>query len=186
MTAPPRPGFSRRWTVFFGATVAAVVVVALFVRVNRTPSVREGVYLVLPEWMAWGEPAVGDLVTACAPEGDATRLALERQYLRPSRSCPSGAVPLLKRVVATGGQTVEVAPDGVRVDGARINGPHAGPPPTADRQGRPLTPAYGTWRLERDALWLGSDIPNGYDSRYLGPFGAGLLRARARLAVPFD
>ena len=186
MTAPPRPGFSRRWTVFFGATVAAVVFAALFVRVNRTPSVREGVYLVLPEWMAWNEPAVGDLVTACAPEGDAARLALERRYLRPSGDCPSGAVPLLKRVVATGGQTVRVSPDRVRVDGARIAGPHAGPPPTADRQGRPLAPVYGTWPLGRGDLWLGSDIPNGYDSRYLGPFEAGLLRGRARLAVPLE
>ena len=182
MPTPLRPSFSHRWTVFYGAVLALVAFAAVFVRVNRTSSVHEGVYFQVPEWMAWREPSAGDLVTACAPPGEPARLALARDYLPPSEACPSGALPLLKRVVATAGQTVVVSPRGVLVDG-RTAGP---PPPTVDRGGRPLQPAYGTWRLGPGGLWLGSDILNGYDSRYFGPFAPGLRQGRAWLVVPLD
>ncbi len=166
-----------------GGVLAVVVAVSLFVRLNLTPSVETGLYLRTPEWLAPGPPEAGDLVTACAPVGDAARTALARGYLRRTRTaCASGVIPVLKRVQGVGGQTVTVDTDGVFVDGRRIREA----PPTADSDGRPLEPAYGTWRLEPGELWLGSDIPNGFDSRYFGPFGPEQLRGRARLLAPFD
>ncbi len=180
---PVSGGFSRRWFVLVGAVLAVVVGVSLFLRVNLTPSVATGLYLQVPEWLAEGSPEVGDLVTACAPVGDAARVALDREYLRRTRTaCASGIVPVLKRVVAVGGQTVEVGPDGVLVDGRRI----APAPQTVDSEGRPLEPQVGTWPLGPGDLWLGSDIPNGFDSRYFGVFPPDLLRGRAWLLASFD
>ena len=181
MTDRPRSGFSRRWLAFYVAVPVLAVLAGVFLTVNRTPSVRPGLYLVVPEGLARGEPAAGDLVVACAPAGEAVRVALERGYLPPGEACASGASPLLKRVVATGGQTVALSERGLAVDGRRVGLP----PPTADRGGRPLRPAYGTRTLGPGALWLGSDIPNGFDSRYLGPLPPALRRARAWLLVPF-
>lgn len=174
-------GFSVRWTVFVAVVVAVVAVVALFLRVNTTPSVQTGLYLRVPEWMAPGEPEVGDLVIACPPDGEPVLLALDREYLQPSGACDAGIVPVLKRVVAVGGQTVEVREDGLFVDGRRVGGP----PPVADSRERPLVPLYGVWPLDEGALWLGSEIPNGYDSRYFGPFARDLREGRARLLVGF-
>ena len=175
-------GFSARWWVFGAAVLAAVVGVGLFLRLNLTPSVETGLYLRVPEGMASGEPAVGDLVYACAPVGEAADVARERAYLRRTRTaCASGIVPVLKRVVAVGGQTVEVGEGWVAVDGRRT----APPPPTFDSDGRPLQPAYGEWTLGAGELWLGSDIPNGYDSRYFGPFERDLREGRARLLAAF-
>lgn len=164
------------------AALTAVAMVALFLRVNLTPSVETGLYLRVPEWAAGNAPAVGDLVYACAPEGPAAALALERDYLRPTATaCASGVVPVLKRVVAVGGQTVRVNSVGLFVDGLEV----APAPPVEDSGGRPLRPRYGTWPLEDGALWLGSDIPNGFDSRYFGPFEGESVRGRARLLVSF-
>lgn len=176
-------GFSTRWLVALGLVLAVVVVVGLFVRVNTTPSVQTGVYLRVPEWLARGEPEAGDLVMACAPPGEAADTAREREYLRRTRTaCAAGIVPVLKRVVAVAGQTVEVTERGVAVDGRAV-----GPAPrTFDSDGRPLQPAYGTHPLGDGELWLGSDITNGYDSRYLGAFARDLREGRARLLVAFD
>ena len=165
-----------------GAVLTVVAVVGFFLRVNLTPSVETGLYLRVPEGLATGAPEVGGLVFACAPRGEAARVARDRAYLRRTRTaCTSGIVPVLKRVVAVGGQTVEVRDDGVFVDGRRV----ADAPPTSDSQGRPLQPQYGEHPLGPGELWLGSDIPNGFDSRYFGPFGPDLLRGRARLLAPF-
>lgn len=180
MKGLPR-GLSARWGVFAAAVLVAIAGVALFLRVNTTPSVQTGLYLRVPEWMASGEPQVGDLVMACPPDGEAVVVALEREYLQPSQTCEAGIVPVLKRVVAVGGQTVEVREDGLFVDGQRV----ADPPLTADSQGRPLVPLYGSWPLGEGAVWLGSEIPNGYDSRYFGPFARDLREGRARLLASF-
>ncbi|MEM1116459.1 MAG: S26 family signal peptidase [Bacteroidota bacterium] len=175
--APPAPGFSRRWFVFVGAVLAVVLLVFLFIRRNDTPSVPEGVYLRLSEWMMPGEPAVGDFAMACLPDAEAAFVARERGYLDEAPwACASGVVPVLKRVAAVEGQTVEVTEAGVFVDGARVGEA----PPTADSQGRPIAPAYGMYRLGAGEAWLASDIPNGYDSRYAGPL---VPEARAWLLV---
>ena len=180
MTDAPSSGFSRRWLWFYGAVIAVVVLVKLFVRYNPTPSVATGYYLHVYEWMVPGEPAVGGIVAGCVPEGEAADVARERGYLaRTWTVCASGVVPALKRLAATGGQTVEVSPEGVSIDGRRV-----GPPPrTRDSQGRPLDPAYGTWTLGPGERWLASDHPRGFDSRYFGPTST---HARAWLLLETD
>ena len=177
--AAPAPGFSRRWLWFLGAVLGVVAFVALFLRVNLTPSVATGVYLRVPEALVPGDPAVGDLVMGCIPPSEAAQTALDRDYLRPTRTgCASGVVPVTKRVRAVAGQTVRVSPDGVWVDDARANGS----PRTQDRSGQPLAPAYGTWPVGPGEVWASSDVENGFDSRYFGPIKPD---ARAWLLVPF-
>lgn len=181
MEQGPR-GLSARWAALAAVVLAGVATVALFFRINTTPSVQTGLYLRVPEWMASGEPAVGDLVMACPPDGEAAVVARDRGYLQPSQACEAGLVPVLKRVVAVGGQTVEVREAGLFVDGQRV----ADAPLTADSKGRPLQPVGGAWPLGEGDLWLGSEIPNGYDSRYFGPFARDLRTGRARLLASFD
>ena len=177
--AAPAPGFSRRWFWFLGAVLGVVAFVALFLRVNLTPSVATGVYLRLPEALVPDAPAVGDLVMGCIPPGEAARVALERAYLRPTRTgCASGVVPVTKRVRAVGGQTVRVSTEGVWVDSVRVSGA----PRTGDRLGRPLAPAYGAWPIGPDEVWASSDVENGFDSRYFGPIDP---NARAWLLLAF-
>ena len=68
-------------------------------RVNLTPSLPQGVYIVRP-----GTPGKGDLVTFCL-EGKFADLARERGYLV-AGSCPSGLRPLLKRITGLPGDAI--------------------------------------------------------------------------------
>lgn len=176
----PATGFTWPWLVAYAALVGLCALALIFVRTNQTPSLPRGAYLCVP---VWGRaPQRGDDVFACMPPGPEARLAVERGYLEAStRDCASGAVPLLKHVLATPGDTVVLGPDGATVGGRRI-GPA---PPVRDRVGRPLQPVYGRHVLGPGDLWLGSDIANGYDSRYLGPLPDSLVLGRAYRLVRF-
>jgi conjugative transfer signal peptidase TraF len=173
-----RPTFTWPWLTAYAAIAVATAVALGFVRINTTPSMPPGIYLRLP--LGAERPAAGDDVFACMPPGPDARLALERGYIpRGVWPCASGGVPLLKHVLAAEGETVVVGPRGVYV-GRRLAGPA---PPSSDSLGRPLRPRVGEWRLGPGELWLGSDIVNGYDSRYLGPISSDLVLGRARLLV---
>ena len=151
---------------------------ALTIRINHTPSLPRGIYVVVP----FGHPRLSDDVLVCMPAGVRARLAVDRGYVPSStRDCDAGGVPLLKHVVAAAGDTVLLRPTGAYVRGLRVSPA----PPIRDRAGRPLQPLYGTWPLGAGDLWLGSDVANGYDSRYLGPVPSRLVLGRARLVLPF-
>lgn len=182
MDAPPsHQTFTWPWIAGYALLALTVVVVGSSVRVNKTPSLPRGVYVQTPAGRA--PLAAGDDVFACMPEGPAARLAVARGYVAAStRDCASGGVPLLKHVLAARGDTVVVARTGVSVGGKRV----APPPRHRDSHGRPLAPLYGAWPLGPGDLWLGSDIANGYDSRYLGPVSTDLVAGRAHLVLRFD
>src|SRR3989441_10314331 len=86
------------------------------VRLNVSPSAPLGLYRMVDEPVARGV-----LVVACAPP-DAARLARERGYLA-AGSCPGGTRPILKRLGAVPGDLVDLEPDGISVNGARL--PHS-------------------------------------------------------------
>lgn len=129
-------------------------------RVNLTPSEPLGLWrIVQPD-----RPIlVGDLVLICPPATDAMREARTRGYLR-FGLCKGWVAPLIKTVVATSGQAIEIADD-VRIDGRPL--PHSRVA-SVDGQGREMV-RYDGGVVPPGAVFLHSDFPGSFDSRYFGP-----------------
>ncbi len=129
-------------------------------RVNITPSEPLGLWrIVQPD-----RPIlVGDLVFICPPDTDAMREARVRGYLR-FGLCKGWVAPLIKTVVATSGQAIEIADD-VRIDGRPL--PHSRVA-SVDGQGREMV-QYDGGVVPPGAVFLHSDFPGSFDSRYFGP-----------------
>lgn len=122
---------------------------------NATASAPIGLYWIIPG------PHVmsGDLVVARLPE-NVRALAARRGYL-------SSHVPLLKRVVATEGDTVCADASAVIVDGRRVAVRRA-----FDGLGRVMPSWSGCWTLGRSDLFLlMSAHPASFDGRYFGVTG---------------
>jgi len=152
--------------VLAGILLALVLVTAGAaggLRINITPSEPLGLWhLVALD----RRPAVGDLVLICPPENDAMREARERGYLR-SGLCPGGFAPLIKTVIATAGQTVEIG-SAVHVDGVTVTNSAVS---KRDGKGRPLTACSGG-KVPAGSVFLHSSFVGSYDSRYFGPLPA--------------
>lgn len=107
-----------------------------------------------------GEPERGDIVTFEDPE-------------IPSRI-------LIKRVIATGGETVDLVDGQVVVDGVALIEPY-----TEGKPSNPITPAYGTeiaypYTVPEGELWvMGDNRTNSQDSRYFGSIDESTVTGRA-------
>ena len=140
-------------------------------RVNLSGSMPVGLYKTVS-----GQPFRGSIVLACL-EREAARLAVERGYVPVGGSCPGGAMPVGKRVVAVPGDTVFVALAGISVNGIPVPGSE---PLPADSRGRPM-PQLPTGRhvVGPREFWLLSGYsPRSFDSRYFGPINAESVRTR--------
>ena len=137
-------------------------------RVNTTASFPIGLY-----WQVARSPGMGDLVWFCPPAEVVFLTALARGYLSPG-FCPSGSSPLLKRVVAVGGDYVVITPTGTTVNGLPLLNSRQR---AVDPAGRPL-PAYRLDAVlsEGQVLLLSDHHPNSFDGRYFGPVTATHLR----------
>lgn len=131
-------------------------------RINVSPSIPVGLY-----WRADAPVARGAYVMFCPPQIEVFRHALQRGYLG-SGWCPGGYGYVMKKVAGATGDVVEVADDGLRINGVPY-------PKSAllrlDGQGRPL-PRFQTNRytLSEFQLLLMSDAhPRSFDGRYFGP-----------------
>ncbi|MDK1376396.1 MULTISPECIES: conjugative transfer signal peptidase TraF [unclassified Sinorhizobium] len=181
MTAATRTGaraFARRRqsAITPAISAAAIALVALTgflggYRINLTPSEPLGLWRIVP----LDRPAdIGDLVFICPPDAASTREARVRGYLR-SGLCPGGVAPLIKTVVAVGGQRIGIAA-AVTIDGRML--------PTStlaekDGKGRPLTPFSGGV-VPRGQVYLHSAFAASFDSRYFGPVPASGVLGLAR------
>lgn len=88
---------------------------------------------------------------------------------------PSGQHPqLIKRVIAVGGQTVDIRGDAVFVDGKQLDEPYThGKPSEPGSVALPVT-------LEEDEVWLmGDNRTNSGDSRFFGPRPVSTVHGRA-------
>jgi conjugative transfer signal peptidase TraF len=143
---------------------------ALGLRVNMTRSLPMGIYAVTND-------AFSELIEYC-PEGNAAKESKNRGY-RNSGSCPDGAEPLIKPVVAREGDLVKFSPRGISVNGKLFK--NTAPLPL-DGVGRPLAHwEFGVYRVAAGEAWVASTYNYGsYDSRYFGPVRISSIRNRLR------
>lgn len=169
---------SRRWrAALAGIRVLGkagfILLVTLFVllvagtlagaRFNLTRSLPVGLY-----WAVEQPIERKAYVRFCPPREGVFALAMERGYLSDwGGECPHG-FPLIKRVAAIAGDSVEASDANVRVNGE--------PLPLSrfhdtDGQGRPMPrPGRDRKQLRASELWVMSDTNDrSFDSRYFGP-----------------
>jgi conjugative transfer signal peptidase TraF len=124
----------------------------------------------LTAWRVLGQPSTnhaGSLRAILPAGGGGFCLAKERGYLD-AGYCPSGYVPMIKRIGGAQGDHVAVDDDATWIDGKLL------PLSTrwhADPKGRPLPkPRQSHYVLQASQLWVISDTNNhSFDSRYFGP-----------------
>ena len=137
-------------------------------RVNTTASFPIGLY-----WQLQRSAGKGDLVLLCPPAETVFLTALARGYLSPG-FCQSGSSPLLKRVVAIGGDHVVITPTGTTIKGVVVPNSRQR---ALDPAGRPL-PHLRIDRVlpEGQVLLLSDHHASSFDGRYFGPVAATHLR----------
>ncbi|WP_421950814.1 S26 family signal peptidase [Pelagibacterium sp.] len=128
---------------------------------NGSASARIGFY-----WIDDTPVGRGDLVLMQVPER-------VRSLLKTRRYLPPG-MPLIKRIVAIGGDEIcrrkrEILLDGVTVAVAR----------NADRLGRSLPDWQGCRVLRNDQIFVLQAHPDSFDGRYFGPVDRSLVIGRA-------
>jgi conjugative transfer signal peptidase TraF len=118
----------------------------------------------------------GTLVAFCLPHAHAA-FAWQRGYiagvpdLPVLRECPGGYQPLLKPIVASAGDVINLTPESVIVNGEPIAQSQT---QEQDRAGRALPHVvWGRYVLTNGELWVMSTYhPASWDSRYFGPIRA--------------
>ncbi|KUM24275.1 conjugal transfer protein TraF [Mesorhizobium loti] len=172
---------NRRAAIRIAGAIAgfAAIAVAAWLggyRINTTPSYPLGLWRI----EALDRPvAVGDLVFICPPLTPAFELAFVRGYIRRGL-CPGRLSPLIKTVVASEGQSVEIG-DHVSVEGRPLAHSKVH---RVDAEGRALVP----WRggtVAPGYVFLHSNFAGSFDSRYFGPIPAAGLLGRAVPVLTF-
>jgi conjugative transfer signal peptidase TraF len=121
-----------------------------------------------------GAPAGrGALVAACLPAAIA-RMGLGRGYLRQG-DCLAGAEPVAKVIGGLAGDTIDVEPGWVAVNGERLPNSKTA---ARDSSGRPLTHVlWGARQVEAGEVWLfGFNNARSWDGRYFGAVPATNVR----------
>jgi conjugative transfer signal peptidase TraF len=139
-------------------------------RFNSSPSLPVGVYVTTTDHRA-------NLVEFC-PEEPFAALAIKRGYRDPG-SCRDGAAPLLKPVVASANDSVELSARGISVNGVLL--PNTAPL-SKDTKGRPLEAwRFGRYIVAPEAVWVASSYhPRSFDSRYFGPLATAAILYRLK------
>jgi len=147
-------------------------------RFNLSPSIAPGVYRVTD-----GPVQRGVIVVVCLPNAVAA-LAREREYI-PAGSCADGNAPVGKNVVAIPGDTVDVTPAGLAINGRRLPNTL---PLRRDQNGRELPHIrIGRYIVPEHAIWLVSTYsPRSFDSRYFGAVPIEAIVARVRPVISFS
>ena len=140
------------------ATIAALFCSGHLI-LNTTGSVPRGLW-----WVSGGLLQRGDTVTVPISAFRSTSWVPEAYWRKNAWGKPKS---FLKRVAGLPGDTVEAGEyELIRVAGEVV--PNSAPL-SADRAGRPLKAFQLPVTLASDEVWLLSDSPRGFDSRYLGP-----------------
>lgn len=157
----------RLWLAVTPVAVFAAfgMAAAVGVRVNATASMPVGLYHVgrtetVPR---------GSLVEVCVPPWP--------NVMTQRGDCPFDTMPLLKPVAAVEGDTVQIGPAGVAVNGRWVARPV--PPEESFVAPVPRMPD-GTYRVRIGEVWLLTDHhERSFDSRYFGPVSLDWIRGSA-------
>ena len=171
------PGLWLKFSLLSPAVLTAFFLACAYagLRVNTTGSLPLGLYITTEK------PA--NLVEFCPAEPFAS-LAIRRGY-RARGSCPDGAMPLLKPIVARAGDIVDFSARGMAVNGRLL--PNTAPL-ALDSRGLPLPQwPFGYYRIAPGTVWLASSYsPKSFDSRYFGPLPVTAIRSclRPLITIP--
>ena len=141
------------WVVIFALFCSAHLIL------NTTGSVHRGLW-----WRSCGPLRYGDVVVVPTSAFRSTSWVPENYWRKNAWGKPKA---FLKRVAGLPGDVVGTWQNGpIHVNGGIISN---SAPLSADRAGRPLKAFHLPVILASDEVWLLSDSPRGFDSRYLGP-----------------
>ena len=151
-------------------------------RWNKTASFPRGIYQVTAFNSA--EIPRGSLVMACPEQTEMQREARDRGYLPWGFGCSGGFAPLFKKVMAMPGDSVDVTPIDIKINGAPVvNSGRL----EADGSGRAMPPLPTSGEVPSGMVWLLSDYaPRSWDSRYFGPVPMHTIEGFARPIWTFD
>lgn len=131
------------------------------IRINTTTSYPVGVYLLTNEPIE-----KGSLVIFCPENNSALRQARERGYIG-AGFCPDGYGYMIKKLLASKNDKVEISSLGVFVNGKLLANSK---PMATDSEGQPLPHLeYNIPALDDNSVLLMSDYnPKSFDARYFG------------------
>jgi conjugative transfer signal peptidase TraF len=170
----------RRWPVSVLLVCIAIVGGTWLwgLRLNMSRSAPRGLYRTLAT-----SPARGAFIAACLPP-EVARFGRTRGYVGPG-DCPGDVQAVIKQVIAGPGDTVDVNPAGVVVNGRLVPSSATA---AADSAGRPLPHVtWGRHVVPREHVWLhGPGDARSWDSRYFGPLGVAQIRATVTPVLTLD
>jgi conjugative transfer signal peptidase TraF len=162
----------RKLLVMAGAAIIGVFLLcgSTGIRFNTSPSLPLGLYIITSD-------ASATLVEFCPAEPFAS-FSIARGY-RDRGTCDDGAAPLLKPVIASAGDLVELSPRGITVNGVLLQNTA---PLQKDRAGHPLPEwPFGRYTVDENTIWVASTYQaRSFDSRYFGPVSRNLVRHRLK------
>lgn len=137
------------------------------VRVNASASLPIGLYKTTTNVNA-------KLVEFCPAEPFAS-ISVSRGY-RSKGNCPDGGEPLMKPVIATAGDVVEISAQGVTVNTKLLPNSAA---LLFDSKGRPMLHyPFGKCHVAAGTVWIISSFnQRSFDSRYFGPILVSSIRS---------
>lgn len=142
------------------SVLLAALSITFHLRINTSSSMPIGIYREVQTQIIRGS-----LVEVCLPDAIA-KIGLMRSYLAGGR-CLNRAEPVIKEVIAVGGDTVDLHNENIQVNGRVVSNSKT---LTADSGGRAI-PAVPRQRyvLQANGLWLyGNHHIASWDSRYFG------------------
>lgn len=160
-----------------GVAIVGIAVLALGAagyiagaRINTTQSIPVGLY-----WTSGESITKGAYVLFCPPQANIFVVAKARGYIG-TGFCSGGYGFMMKRVVATNGDTVSISDDGVRINAVLMP---LSVPLRMDKAGRALV-RFGSspFSLDGSEVLLMSDVTGAsFDSRYFGPIDRSQIKS---------
>lgn len=145
--------------VVIGVAIATPFLLGFFA-INATASVPIGLWFICSQ----SSEIEIDSYVLIKPQNFANYINYKNRQLPRNNS---GQIrKFIKQVKGQGGDLVESKTDGIYINGILIPDSKI---LNKDKKGEILTPFPLPYKLKKNEIWLSSNNPRGFDSRYLGP-----------------